>query len=324
MLYRVKAHVWNMDLTVHKSYTIGRVTFYPNQQVKDKWSDLGHTGQNMEVGLASVDVEATDSSAAVRAAVDILFDYHVLLSWGHGRYVGFWPYDCYTLIDGVEKLQGQVSMSQRTGDPDGIGVIFGFGRSVEEFLKIAHPLIIDSNFNEKTRVKDALEFQLESEVMAETFAEAKFILSWTALEILGTAHARTNNYPDLLNEDEYSRMRKGFDEMMRSMSIEPEERRKRLASFVEQAKQEPIRQVISRFLSDLRIGPYEKELRDFYRLRNDVVHGNPLTSYTGAVRVESLLKLQRLVDKVLLKVLGLYDKQFIHGAYIRDDLRANS
>jgi hypothetical protein len=60
------------------------------------------------------------------------------------------------------------------------------------------------------------------------------------------------------------------------------------------------------------------------RMRNDIVHGNQLSSYSGAQRVEALLKLQRLVDKVLLKVLGIYDKPYIHGAYIRDDLRADS
>ena len=275
-----------MDLTVRHPYSIGPVTFRPSDTINERWAELGHIHRNVEAGTASLELQATDESAAAKRALNVLQDYHLLLSWGHERYVGFGPYECYAIRNGREGHEARVSFSQRTGNPDGSGLLFGFGDGVREFLEITHPQLTNSDFEGKMRIKDALSFHVESVAMSETIAEAKFVLSWTCLEILANAHAKATGQRRLFREG--------------------------------------IRVVITRLLSDFELGPYDNYLRKFVRFRDDIVHGNPLSDYSGYERARLLLSLQRLVDKVLISVFGIADKPFIHPAYTRTDLLADS
>ena len=61
-----------------------------------------------------------------------------------------------------------------------------------------------------------------------------------------------------------------------------------------------------------------------YKLRNDILHGREIKDkYNGESPFDVVLKCERLLAKVILKLLDFYDRQdLVHRAYLNQNLKA--
>jgi hypothetical protein len=254
---------------------------------------------------------------AVELTKEILYDHSVLLTFAHGYHVAFGPaLICYEGI-GTNRRQSSIrGFMWRFGIP-GIRPLNIFPEGIETYLRHCVPLMRNMEFLKKTQVKRAMIWYNSVECFESVF-ETHFAFLWTALEILAGAHAECENNLELQSASMISEIRAEFSKLLEELNV------CQIDSWVRKLSKYTL--AIDRANELLRkygLSQYEHELGPLYKLRNDIVHGHSFQ--ISKEEVNKRFKLRRIIEKLILKILGFYDRRnCIHSAITMEDLLAVS
>jgi hypothetical protein len=306
---------WMIDHFTHDNVEFKSVDNY--QEIRRNWrSDREH----IQTGWATVQIprEISAPEAAIEYTIPLLEDYSLLLSFAHNHDVFFHEYTCYEKVNDELKWKTTQRHSIRVGKATGGINIYSHG--LNAFISTTMPLIKDEEYIEKTGIVRALRWY--NEAVNIDVVEVKFPALWIALEILAHSFARSNPKEFILSDEKWKVVMKSSKKLFKKeLNLKPEEY-SRLLGTLGNLREGPITDKINYLLDNYGIGMYETEVSNFNKVRNDIVHGNKLDYDSNPEPFEIELKLERLLTKLILKILNFYDNEGVHSAIHSENLRA--
>ena len=216
--------------------------------------------------------------------------------------------------------------SMRHGNPWATPMVLS--DTLPEFLGKAVPLYNDDDYDKKTGLRWAL--VMYNEANMSNVAEIILNLSIAGLETLANAHwdamkdaKDAKVQPWLLDEATWGKLINAICKDLNELEVDKTKHGEFL-SRIGELKDPPIKYKIKTLLQLYSLPDYSKEIKAIYEMRNDVAHGRPTRSTYGDLKnYEVAMYCQRLLAKLLLKVLNFYEQwPKVHGAMTKDDLGA--
>ena len=318
----VEAKDYNLDFWNLKEIKFGNVTIFARPDFREIREEVRRGEDNVYTGTVRVNVnDKLTPEEAIEYTVEELHDFEILLSFAQNRDVFFNEYECFKIEENLKKSLIKEIRSIRTGKKKRIPIIRQWG--IEDFIKTGIPLLRNDDYNKKTGIKRALHFWVESCLFTPTVIEVDHALNFSALEVVANAHVDNNPKTFLFSEQIWDEISDRFRQLFDDLGIKGDSRSRLLGSLMF-PKQGSIKEKISYFLESIGLPKYEFELSQITDLRHDILHGHNIEdNYKGDDPMEVVLKGIRLLEKIILNLLNFYHrKDVIHGAYLREDLRA--
>lgn len=101
-------------------------------------------------------------------------------------------------------------------------------------------------------------------------------------------------------------------------------KRKTLKRNVRGINRRPIGNKIESLLTNYGLEKYNSEIKELKKFRDDIIHGNDLSSYNFNEKIDNERKLKRILEKLILSMLHFYDtdNMFVRSAIRQDRLLA--
>lgn len=322
-MYTVEAKVFNMDFWTetlkHDDVEFRRVEGY--KEVRKK---IMAEKRAYQTGVVTVRIpdQITDQKEANQYASSLFRKYAALLKFAHNHEVFFSGYACYKHVGERRELKQRTHIGRRlggkvTGGPN----IYPYG--LQEFIVATSPLIQDEKFIDETGIYWALRWYNESQIYLSGI-ETKFPALWISLEILANTYSRTNPKVFVLAENEWGRLMEKFVEILEKLEISKEKADKLLGA-LGNIKSGPIVDKVNYLLEELGFRQYCSEIPDLNKMRNDILHGRRLKYDSQPSPINQMRKLERLLTKLILKVLNFYDRtNLIRASILEEDLLAGA
>jgi hypothetical protein len=207
----------------------------------------------------------------------------------------------------------------RVGKSRGGLIVYPYG--LEEFINIVMPKFENKEFNDKTGVYYAIQWY--NEAQNNNVFEIRYPILWIAIELIANCYCNQNPHEFFLPKAEWKRLIAGVYTLLDSLNIQDREKRNRIISSLGFAQQGFIIDRIGYLLSGYNMSQYIPELLKMNKIRNEIIHGRKI-KYSENHPIDLMLKLERLVLKLILKILDVYNQGFIHSAIQSDDLRVTN
>jgi len=321
----VEAGVYNLDFWYLKKIEVGNVEIKASCNFLSIREQLRRQRfEHLKTGTAIVNVpENIEAEEAIDYAINELKDYEVLLSFAQKRHVFFHPFECFEVKDGVKRSLSKVIHSFRTGKPRG-GIIV-WQRGLEDFLRTGIPILRNADYNRKTGIKRAILFYNEACIMHPSVVEVMHPMLFAALELLSNAHLRNNPKSFLFSNKTWKEVTRKIRDALNQLSVDSNSIN-RILGYLGFAKHGSAKERIMYLLESNGFPTYESDLSQINDLRNDILHGRELrVDYDGENPIDVMLKCERLLAKLILKLLDFYHRDdVIHSAFLNEDLKARS
>jgi len=318
----VEAEVYSMDFWREEAFAHENVEFRPIEGYREIREQIRTEKVHLQTGVATVRIpnHITNSEEAIQYAISLLGKYATLLRFALNHDVVFGECVCYELVGGERKQRQKTFLSLRVGKATGGANIYPWG--LKEFISIVMPLIQDEKFINETGIYQTLLWYNEAVVFGPNVIEIRFPTLWIALEILANSHAKTNPKVFVLTENEWRELMEQFSEILEKLKISGGKANKLLGA-MGNIKSGPIVDKINYFLEECGFPQYCSEIPGLNKLRNDILHGRHLNYNSKPSPIDQMQKLERLLTKLILKVLNFYDRaDLIHISIPKDELLA--
>lgn len=241
-----------------------------------------------------------------------------LLSYAHGHHVFINWCTCYQLNSTQKTKRMASGRSMRVGEVKGAPRI-SFNK--EDFLRDAFPKIVDSKLKDETSILWAICWCNEADIFSQlSVLQIEFSINWIALEALANTNATHKSYETLLTNEQISKIRTLVRKFLREDSgITDSRSRSAVYSNLKCIQRRRVVDKINLILEDYGLGQYKEEIPELNKLRNEILHGR--VPHNNQL-VPAFRKLSRINEKLILSILDVYDKQYIHHAIREDDLLA--
>ncbi len=302
-----------------REFEVGDVTFRAFPDAAKRYAEGRSKNQHFATAEVVVKLDAETAQEAVeRVEREVLPPFSLALSLAEGHNVFFWGYRCYE--EGVKEGEPAYWSIPRvwTGERTGYGAILYIPPKLPLFLETVIPKLRDQELMKGRGLRLALVLYLEPIRTADLPLELSFVSYWLALEVLARHHARKRGNPTILGEEEFNRIRQAVESVLEQVAPRQDIRNQilgRLGWFNEL----PIRGQIDLLLKDHGLPAYTDEVKDCYKRRNDLLHGRD-TPRKDFVR--DFRHIQKLDEKVILKLLAIYGEDYLHRALARRNLLA--
>ncbi len=319
-MLQVESNVYNMDFWMLRKVEYRDLKISPSENYRELHERLRRTKEHLPTGTAIVTIPSTitDVDEAIKYAQERLNFISHILSFAQGRDIYFMPYVCYEIVNDVKKEIKTLWSSIRVGKARGGKLIYSEG--LERFVNMVAPKLENEEFVEKTGIMYAIQWYNEAQNL--TVPEIKFPALWISLEILANAYYKQHREDFLLKADEWRRLIKKIRETLDQMEINSQTKN-RILSQIGRIREGSITDKISRLLDEYDLSQYFEDVRKIKKIRDDIFHGRRL-NHSEVNSFENMRKLERLLEKLILKVLDVYDEDFVHSAIKRDSLLAVS
>ncbi|HJH26626.1 MAG TPA: hypothetical protein C5S37_07585 [Methanophagales archaeon] len=391
--YEIEVNVYNMEFWKN-GFTHDNIEFIPYVDYRERYEKIKNEKIHYPTGKAKISLSADTCNEAIEKAEIVLSDYGRLLTFAQDRDVFFHYYICYKVENGDRhKKAGLRSVVVGVDNPYGMSIIHPAG--IEEFIKIAIPLVRDEAYVEKTAIVSAINWFIVANQRHIKIIPTMFPIFWIPLEMLANAYAKANEKEFIISDDdEFKIVENKFkalienDLVLFSIDGELEEelnrgivpeglkkkmfetegisfsenititkenegkwviidrekkstyivrkekgklniylnlnhkKRKTLERNVRGINRRPIGNKIESLLTDYGLEKYNSEIKELKKFRDDIIHGNDLSSYDVSKKIDNERKLKRLLEKLILSMLRFYDNEFVRSSIRKDRLLA--
>ena len=329
----VKARVFSMDFW-GKGFEHNNVEFRPLKNHRDNERKIRKEKKHYQTGTAIVKIpeEITAPNLAMEYAIELLAKYSVLLKFAHNHDVFFDKFVYHNQVRcRIDKyLEPEENYIWEQTEPFGLRVGRAtdganiYPQGMQEFISTAMPKIQDEKFIGETGIYRALLWYNEAVAFGLKVVEIRFPTLWIALEILANSYTKTNPKDFILTESEWVELKKRFDEIYEELKIK-KRKRDRLRSILGSAESGPIVDKVYYLLEEYGFSQYNSEIPRFNKMRNAILHGRRLNYKSKPSPIDLVRRLERLLVKLILKILNFYDGTgLIHTSIPKDDLLARA
>ena len=318
----VKARIFNMRFW-GEGFEHENVRFIPLPNHRDILKKAKKARVHAQTGRVLVHIpdEIKDPNEAIKYTRELLSDYAYLLIFAHCHDVFFREYYCYEIKNGSRELKtGEISTIRTGKPPITAPIVYEWG--MKDFIHATIPLICNDIFVDETGIYWSLIWLDEALNLYPIVTEIKFPTLFISLEILANAHAKAAKIGDFLTDNEFRKLKRAVQGLLENKMIDTTKRNE-LFGKLGDVKRKSIHDRITELLATHNLTGYESEIRNFIELRNDILHGRRIVyEKRKESSIDTTIKLQRLLQKLVLSILKCYDKDYMHSAIKRQDLLA--
>ena len=197
--YEIEVNVYNMEFWKN-GFTHDNIEFIPYEDYKERYEKIKNEKIHYPTGKAKISLSADTCNEAIKNADIILSDYGRLLTFAQDRDVFFHYYTCYKVEKGDRhKKAGLRSVVVGVDNPYGMSIIHPAG--IEEFIKIAIPLVRDEAYVERTGIVRAINWFIVANQRHIKIVPTVYPIFWIALEMLANVHAKANGKEFIIFEE---------------------------------------------------------------------------------------------------------------------------
>ena len=211
--YEIEVNVYNMEFW-KKGFTHDNIEFIPYEDYKERYEKIKNEKIHYPTGKAKISLSADTCNEAIKNADIILSDYGRVLSFAQDHDVFFYYYICYEVKNGNRHEKTGLRLAVvGVNKPYGMSIVHPLG--IEEFIKIAIPLIRDKEYVENTGIVSAINWfnvanQRHLEIVPTTYP-----IFWIALEMLANVHAKANGKEFIISEEpEFKIVENKFEDLI--------------------------------------------------------------------------------------------------------------
>jgi hypothetical protein len=196
--YEVEVNIYNMEFWGN-GFTHDNIEFIPYGDYKERYEKIKNEEIHYPTGKAKISLSADTCNKAIEKAEIILSDYGGLLTFAQNRDVFFHYYICYEVEnENRHEKAGLRSVVVGVDKPYGMSIIHPLG--IEEFIKIAIPLVRDKEYVENTGIVKAINWFNVANQRHIKIVPTNFPIFWIALEMLANVEFKIveNKFKDLI------------------------------------------------------------------------------------------------------------------------------
>ena len=318
----VEAGVYGLDFWFLSEIKHGGVIIRPVKDFEAVREKLGSAHDHLLTGVASVEIpNNVDKHQAIEFARKELEDYSLLLSFAQGRNIFFRGFKLFKHEEGRKEFLSSVNHSTRTGFPVSHGAIV-YQDGLQGFLATGIPLLRDEEHNKRTGLRRAMLFYNEALFLSSGAIEIRMVTLYAGLEVLSNKHHEVSPLTPVVTDDELRSITERIKHHLNELKLD-KSKQDRILGGVGSILAPSMKEKTIHLLNDLGLPSYKKEVEKMVQLRNDLLHGREPTTYDGDNVITLTFKLERLLQKIFLKILNFYDKErYIHSAVLNNNLEA--
>ncbi len=312
----VEADGYSIEFLERNGLTYRNIRLIP---LGDHW-DIIRTAKrermHYKTCIAEVNIDGENSKDALDKCQKILNELSFYLAFAFSQQDFFQNFNCYKNEDGTKKLVNYVRFgSMYVGRMIGGANIYSGG--IQRFIDNGFSNFLSVDFNERTGLRTAiLWYNLGLDYNMQ---EVRFASHFVALEVLASCFAGRNPIEPRLSDVVYSKLKIKLKDIYQELGITEWEDIH--ASICNEVRRVSIKEKISALLISEGLGQYENVAHDFVYLRNKIFHegsAEVAEEYGGWSTV--LSQIERLLVKIILKIINCYDMDEIHTSIRNDDL----
>jgi len=316
----VEADGYSIELWDQNGLKYKNITLKPTENHRDMFKKAKNERKHYKTCIAELEVnDVEDCNSAIKESQKNLDELSFYLAFAFNHDVCFQNFKCYTVENGSKDLVCSTYRSMYVGkmrvghniSPDGI----------QNFIDCGFSKFLDEDFNKRTGVRRAILWYNVGRDFAYAPAEITFASHFIALEILADYFAIKNPIKSRLSEDTYSEFKRKLKELYQELNITEWENIH--SDICNEIQRITIKEKITALLIAYDLQPYKNIAHDFVDMRNKIFHegkGDIVEEYGGWATI--LKQIERLLVKLILKILDCYDIDQLHSSIKKDDLLA--
>jgi hypothetical protein len=311
-MIKVKSNVydldfWMLDKVSWNNISIDRLG--SREEYKVTREKITKEKRHYQTGILTINVppEKTTIDEARAYSEAIISKLHLLLAFSHGYDIPITGLSFYEVNAETENLIGQETNSIWVGRVGANSMnVMSYG--LDRIFKTAMPLLLDDTFNEKHNINLALTYY--NAARNNDFIDMQFIVSWLGLEAMANAFYKDNPADLVLTREEWGNIKRLCEEYL--TSIGKKNVYDSLLKDISFLRRGTMKEKIAYLLShdSYQMSQYIGEVDAIYtNIRVPIIHGRDVD---WKVNLNSVFRLRRVMEKLILKTLGFYDNDFIH------------
>jgi len=277
--------------------------------------------RHYQTGMLTIEIPISMRTIpeAKEYSLDLIWKLRILLSFAHRHDVPIHELMLYEVSDSQEDLREHEIGVIWVGKPGASSLNVRYG--LDKFLATAMPLISLSDFISRTNALLAISYY--NLAMNLDFTEVKFLLWWLGLEAMANAHYENNQQDMVLTRDEWNALKDQCRQFL--VEIGKEAVFSDLLARVSFLREGTIKERIDYMLRNpaYHMEQYSEEVASVYeKMRVPLFHGREIDWISDTTLFEKAHRVERLLEKLILKTLAFYDNNMIYHAIKEDDLSA--
>lgn len=316
----VEADGYSIELWDQNGLQYENITLKPIENHREAVKKAKNERKHYKTCIAEVEVnDVEDCNSAIKESQEILDKLPFYLAFAFNHDVFFQNFKRYIVETGSTDFVSSSSRSMYVGkmrvgyniSPDGF----------QNFIDRGFSNFLSEDFNKRTDVRRAILWYNVGRDFAYAPAEITFASHFIVLEILAGCFANKNPIKPRLSEDISSKFKRKLKDLYQELGItEWENLHSDICSEIQRIN---IKEKITALLKYYDLYQYERVAHNFVDLRNKIFHegqGDIIENYGGWAIV--LKQIERLLVKLILKILDCYDMDELHSSIKKDDLLA--
>lgn len=281
---------------------------------------IANEKQHYQTGELIIDVPRNIETveAARNYSLNLISNLRSLLSFSHNYNVPIHELSIYRVKGNHEEQIGHERQTMWFGKP-GSSARYVLPRDLNQFLQIALPLLNDDKYVSKTGIKTTLNYY-NATLTSFLFLEIRFTLLWLSLEAMANAYYENNPTKEILTRQEWDLLKEKCKHHLTEMDkLDVYET---FLGKISVLRRGTIKEKIDALLSDktIQMQQYSSRVRDMYdEMRVPFFHARVIDWATYS---KELPLLERLVEKLIFKLLDFYEKMPSNSIIKDEDLSA--
>jgi len=303
-----------LDKFTYKNLRVERIG--SGEEYKQTREKIRSETKHYPTGMLIVDIPSSEEENIDNYLNQIATNLWMILSFAHNHDVPICGWWYYKIENGKEIENGYRIGSIRMGKTGG-GNCMNLYYGIDKFVQQAMPLIENDKFVENTNIKNAIGWYNESQNLS--LIEANFTALWISLETLAHAYEKTNPGKPLLSKAEWKKIQERLKPFFDHIEVE---RSKSILYNLTSLREQKIMDKITLLLNDKKInlGQYTEEVKKYNEIRNTILHARPIDYSVKPNAIDYMSRLEKILEKIIFKMLDFYDNEMIHGAIKSEDL----
>ena len=318
----VEADGYSIEFWDQNGLKYKNITLKPTENHRDMFKKAKNERKHYKTCIAEVEVnDVEDCNSAIKGSQKNLDELSFYLAFAFNHDVFFKNFKCYKVESGSKYFVtycfrssmyvGKMRVGYRRYNisPDGI----------QNFIDCGFSNFLNEDFNKRTGIRRAILWYNAGRDFAYAPAEITFGSYFIALEILADYFSKENPIKPKLSQDIYSRFKEELKNLYKKLGI-PEWGNLH-SDICNKIQRITIKEKITALLSAYDLQLYENVAHDFVDLRNKIFHegkGDVVEEYGGWATI--LKQIEKLLVKLVLKILKCYDMDEVHSSIKKDDL----
>ena len=314
----VEADGYSIELWDQNGLQYENITLKPTENHRDMIKKAKNERKHYKTCIAEVEVnEVEDCNSAIKKSEKILDELSFYLAFAFNHDVFFQNFKCYKVKSGSKDFVRSYFRSMHVGK---MGVRYNISPDgIQNFIDCGFSKFLNGDFNKRSGVLRSILWYNVGRDFAYAPAEITFASHFIALEILAGYFSNENPIKPKLSQDIYPTFKKNLIDLYQELGIT--EWKNIHSAICEEIQRTNVKQKIDALLRDYDLYQYGTVAHNFVDLRNKIFHegrGDTAEEYGEWANV--LKHIERLLVKLILKILDCYDMDEVHSSIKKDDL----